>query len=114
VIAHLVLFRPKGDLTDSQRHAVVSALEAALTGIPAIRRARVGRRRTLGRPYDAYNAEDYPFVAMLEFDSETDLVAYLEHPAHRSLGEQFYLTSDRALAMDFELLEDHQLRQLLS
>lgn len=114
VIAHLVLFRPKRGLTDAQRAALVNALEEALNSIPVIKRARVGRRKTLGRFYDAQNADDYPFAAILEFDGESDLVAYLEHPAHRSLGEQFYLTSDRALAMDFELLEGDELARLLS
>ena len=114
MIAHLVLFRPKADLTDAQRHTLVKTLEDALTGIPVIKRARVGRRRTLGRQYDAYNADEYPFVAILEFESESDLVEYLDHPAHRSLGEQFYLTSERAMALDFELFEKHQLQQLLA
>ena len=114
MITHLVLFRPKADLTNDQRRAFVAALEHALTNIPLIQRARVGRRLTLGRQYDRLNAHDFPFVAMLEFAREADLRAYLEHPAHDMLGAQFYVTSEAALVFDFELLEDGRIGELVS
>jgi hypothetical protein len=114
VIAHVVLFRPKDGLSAAQRLTFVNALKEAFAGIPVIRRARVGKRRKLGRVYDAQNAQDFPFLAILEFDSEADLVTYLEHPAHRSLGEQFYVASESALAFDFECVEADRLQDLLS
>lgn len=113
MIAHVVLFRPKAGLTDDQRRAFVAALEHALLNIPLIRRARVGRRLTMGRLYDEQNTQDYPFVAILEFDSESDLRAYLEHPAHQMLGAQFYVTFEAALVFDYELLEGRDVRHLL-
>jgi hypothetical protein len=113
VIAHVVLFRPKPDLTDDQRRAFVAALEHALVNIPLIKRARVGRRLTVGRLYDEQNTHDFPFAAILEFDSESDLRAYLEHPAHQMLGAQFYATSDAASVFDYELLEGLEVRDLL-
>jgi hypothetical protein len=105
MIAHVVLFRPKPDLTEDQRRAFFAALQHALTNIPLIQRARVGRRLTLGRQYDALNGQDFPFAAILEFASVADLHAYLEHPAHDMLGAQFYVTSQAAMVFDFELLE---------
>jgi hypothetical protein len=114
VIAHIVLFRPKSALTGDEQRALVGALEHALASIPTIARARVGRRRTLGRFYDAQNSEDYPFAAILEFENEEALRAYLDHPAHQSLGAQFYLTADRALALDFELFGADRVGELLS
>jgi hypothetical protein len=113
VIAHVVLFRPKPDLTDDQRRAFVAALEHTLVNIPLIKRARVGRRVTVGRLYEEQNAHDFPFVAILEFDSEADLRAYFEHPAHQMLGAQFYVTSDAAFVFDYELLEGLEVRSLL-
>lgn len=113
MIAHVVLFRPKKELADDQRRAFAAALEHALLNIPLITRARVGRRVTLGRLYDQLNTQDFPFVAILEFESEADLREYLEHPAHQMLGSQFYLTSDAAQVFDFELLEGLQVRELL-
>ncbi len=114
MIAHVVLFRPKAELTDDQRRAFVTALEHALVNIPLIKRARVGRRMMVGRLYDQQNTHDFPFMAILEFDGEADLRAYLEHPAHQMLGAQFYVTSDAALVFDYELLEGLQVRDLLA
>lgn len=113
MVAHVVLFRPKSELTSDQRAAFVAALEHALTNIPLIKSARVGRRITLGRQYDHLNAQSYPFAAILEFQSETDLRLYLEHPAHEMLGAQFYITSESALVFDYELMPAGRLQDLL-
>ena len=113
MIAHVVLFRPKQDLTTEQRRAFAAAVEHALANIPLIKHARVGRRITAGREYDQQNVQDFPFAAILEFDSEDDLRAYLEHPAHQMLGTQFYVTSEAALVYDFELLQGIAVRDLL-
>lgn len=106
MFAHVVLFRPKSELTAVARSAFIDALEHALVNIPLIKRARVGRRITVGRPYDQQNTEPFPFAAILEFETEADLRGYLDHPAHERLGEQFYLTSERALVFDFELRDE--------
>lgn len=110
---HLVLFRPRAALSTDERTALIDALEHALTSIPLIKRARVGRRTTLGRLYDQMNAQDFPFVALLEFETEADLRAYLDHLAHDKLGEQFYLTSESALVYDFDLMDGTAVRELL-
>ena len=114
MIAHVVLFRPKADLTTDERQTFITALEHALTNIPIITRARVGRRLTLGRQYDQENLQDFPFVALLEFATEDDLRAYLEHPAHAMLGAQFYATSAAALVFDFEMLDGARARELVA
>jgi hypothetical protein len=113
MICHVVLFRPKTALSSDERRAFVAALEHALTNIPLIKQARVGRRVTLGRQYDQQNAQDFPYAAIIEFDSEADLRAYLEHPAHQMLGAQFYTTSDAAMVFDFQLLEGAEIRNLV-
>jgi len=113
VITHIVLFRPKPDLTAEQRATFIDALQHALENIPLIKRARVGRRLTLGTLYDQQNPHDFPFVALLEFDREADLRAYLDHPAHQRLGEQFYLTAEAALVFDYDLVEGQRAKELL-
>lgn len=114
MIAHIVLFRPRTSLTDDERRVLVDALTHAMKNIPFIRRAHIGRRTILGRQYDSMNTQQFPFAAILEFESETDLRAYLDHPAHENLGEQFYFTSDGALAFDYEMLEPERARDLLA
>lgn len=114
MIAHVVLFRPKATLSAAERATLVNALEHALTRIASIKRARIGRRVMLGRQYDQHNAEHYPFAAILEFDNEANLRAYLDHPAHTTLGEQFYLTAESALVFDYDLMDGDRAEDLLS
>lgn len=105
MIAHVVLFQPRADLSAADREAFAASFERALTGIPQVRRARVGERVNLGRAYDQQNARAFSHVAIIEFDSTADLLAYLEHPAHQDLGARFYATAEAALAFDFSLVE---------
>ena len=113
MIAHVVLFRPRATLSDVEKAALLRALETALAGISLIKRARVGRRRVMGRLYDQ-SAPDFPYAAILEFENEANLRAYLDHPAHEELGRQFYTTSDAALAIDFELVDGAHVHELFA
>jgi hypothetical protein len=105
VIAHLVLFRPRPGLSDLDRRGLADSLVTALQTIPTIRRARVGRRITHGRPYEALMHVDYAYAALLEFDDLAGLAGYLEHPAHEALASRFFTTFEQALMYDFDLRE---------
>jgi hypothetical protein len=104
MIAHIVLYRPKADLPPGARGGVLDALRAAHRRIPQIRRFAVGMRVKNGSPYEA-GARDFPFIALLEFDTAADLAGYLTHPAHETLGLAFYQTSEAAEAYDFTMEE---------
>lgn len=97
------MFRPKANLADGERQALVAAFTAALRGIPSIRRARIGKRVTHGRPYEALMRVDYSYIAVLEFDDVAGLKAYLEHPAHDALGAGFFASFEEALMYDFDV-----------
>lgn len=102
MIAHVVLFRPKSDLSDAERTAMIEALRNAVDGIAHIRRATIGTRILLNRPgYETQMAEHYQYSAILEFDSEADLRAYLDHPAHTNLGRLLFTAAAAVLAYDF-------------
>ncbi len=96
-----------------EREQFVASLENALDGIPVIARARVGRRRVLGRAYDAAAAEHYEFAAVLEFAAEADLRTYLDHPAHLELGRRFFASAETMLVHDFEMVDGSAVRSLL-
>ena len=114
MITHVVLFRPRAGLPAEQRTGLVDVLREALQSIPSIRRARVGRRVTHGRPYEQAMTVDYEFAAMLEFDDLAGLKAYLEHPAHEALATRFFSAADDTLVYDFELEEGEEgLKNLL-
>ena len=103
MIAHLVLFRPRADLSAAERQQLADAFAAALRAIPSIRRARVGRRVTHGAGYEPLMRANYEYAAILEFDDEDGLKAYLAHPAHQDLGQRFFMSFEEALMYDFAL-----------
>jgi hypothetical protein len=106
VIVHIVLFEPKPDLTDADRHQVLEALRAAAREIPVVRRLRVGPRVKHGFPgYEQMMRAEYSFAAVIEFESLEDLRAYLAHPVHERLGRYFVESSVRALAYDYRLAD---------
>jgi len=112
MIAHLVLFTPKPELSAEDRRATVLALERACVDIPEIRRAQVGRRRVLGYAYDALAPAHFEYAVLLEFDSESDLRTYLHHPAHVALGHHFNNSAAAALALDFTIGDASQIRAI--
>ena len=105
MIAHVVMFRPRGGLSADDRGRLVAVFREAISAIPTLRRARIGRRVVHGRPYEALMRTNYSHAAVLEFDDVAGLKAYLEHPAHDALGALFFETFEEALIYDFDLGE---------
>jgi hypothetical protein len=103
VLVHVVLFRPKPGVADSDRAAMFAALNAAAEEIPTVRRFHIGARVTHGAEYEKLMPHDFPFAAIVEFDDLAGLQAYLQHPAHHRLGELFYQLQEAALAYDYEV-----------
>jgi hypothetical protein len=104
VIAHVILFRPKSDLSDADRAALFDSMRAAHRQIEGITRFAVGVRVKNGRPYEALT-RDFPYFALLEFETPEAFNAYLAHPLHDDLGARFYRTSEAAEAYDFAVGE---------
>ena len=103
MVVHIVLFRPKSGIAESERRAMFDALSAAATNIPSVRRFHVGSRIRHGRPYEHLMEESYPFAAVIEFDDLAGLQAYLDHPRHEKLGALFYQLLDAGLVYDYEM-----------
>lgn len=105
MISHIVLFKPRADLSEEARRRLAESFERALRQIPSIRGARVGRRLLHGRGYESLMTVNYQYAAVIDFDDEVGLKAYLDHPAHHDLGAQFFEAFEQALMYDFELKE---------
>lgn len=104
MISHVVLFKPKHELTSGERQRVIDAVKAAASGIPTVRGLRVGRRIRHGRPgYEQLMREDFEYVVIVEFDDLDGLTAYLAHPQHAAIGSHFVKSSAAALAYDYEM-----------
>jgi hypothetical protein len=99
----MVLFRPRPDLSMEDRRALIAALATALEEIPSIRRASVGRRVRIDRPYEQLTRIDLPYAAILEFDDVGGLRAYLDHPAHEDIANRFFAALAETLIYDFEM-----------
>ncbi|PYR81659.1 MAG: hypothetical protein DMF87_04525 [Acidobacteria bacterium] len=106
MIAHVVLFRPRPDVSMEDRRALIASWATALEEIPSIRRAHVGRRVRIDRPYEQLTRLDLPYAAILEFDDVGGLRAYLDHPAHEDIANRFFATLDETLIYDFEVTGD--------
>ena len=113
MIVHIVLLRPKPALGSNQREVLLEAMHTAFTGIAEIKRVRVGKRILIGRGYESQMAEDYEFLCVIEFDDRAALKTYLDHPAHAELGKLFYVSAERALVCDYEMVEPERIRDLL-
>ena len=79
-VSHLVLMKPRAELTHADRQAFVDAFDRAMREIPTVRGVRIGRRLTHGAGYESsVPAMDY--VAIIEFD--VDDMTEVEIRSHR-------------------------------
>lgn len=114
MVAHVVLLRLRPSLTADERDSFLDAMRVTFTGIPEIRRVRIGRRLLIGRGYETQMTEHFEYSAIIEFDSEADLRTYLDHPAHADLGTRFFESSEATLVYDFVTVEPGRISDLLS
>ena len=106
MIAHVILFQPRTDLTESVRQQIFEAFTAAASVSPAVRNVRIGRRVRHGLPgYEAAMRQDFEYLAILEFDTVEGLKSYLQHPAHAEAGRHFSDSSEASLAYDYHMLD---------
>jgi hypothetical protein len=103
VVTHLVLLKPRGDLSPDDRRAFVEAFERAAREIPSVRGVRIGRRIRHGAGYEQGAPDAADYLAVLDFDDLAGLQAYLRHPAHEPLGARFGDSAAAALVYDFEM-----------
>ncbi len=106
MIAHVILFSPKPDLSEAERRALLEALVGAAEEIPSIKRFRVGKRVKHWMPgYEQLMREDYEFAAIVEFENIEALKVYLAHPSHAAIGHHFMASASKALAYDYTLVD---------
>jgi hypothetical protein len=112
VLTHLVLAKPRPDLTPDDRQAFLDALEQAIREIPTVRGVRVGIRVRVGAGYETGMPDNADILAVIDFDDVEGLTTYLAHPLHRRLGELFWSSLASGLVYDFEMGGVEQLRRL--
>jgi hypothetical protein len=101
VIAHIVLFEPKPELTEGERRQFLATLRTAVSRIPEIKTARVGRTLSfLQMPENIIGLKTYSFAAILEFEDAANLQGYLQHPEHNPVREAFWKACSATLIVD--------------
>ena len=103
MIVHVVLFQPRAAVSSEERKALAQAFETAVRTIPSVRRAQVGRRVQHGGGYESLPQPDLQYAALLEFDDQAGLDAYLRHPAHEEVGRRFFEVMEGGVVFDYEL-----------
>ena len=103
MLTHLVLMKPRADLSDADRSALIDAFERAIREIASVRNVRVGRRVVHGAGYEQTAPDIAEYVAAIDFDDLSGLQAYLGHPAHDELGARFGQSLRSAVVYDFEV-----------
>jgi len=106
MISHVVMFRPRIDLSQAERDALFKSFHSALRAIPTIRAVRAGRRMNLGAGYERTDAEAPDFIVAIDFDDLSGLQLYLQHPAHVELAARFSQACAVTSAYDFEATDD--------
>lgn len=108
MLIHLVLLKPRPDLTTAERQTFVGAFERAMRDIPSVRGVRVGKRVTHGAGYEQAAPDAADFAAMIEFEDLLGLQEYLRHPAHEEVRTLFHTSLAGAMVYDFAMggLED--------
>ena len=110
MVSHVVLMKPKPNLSAAARAAFVASFERAIREIPSVRGVRVGRRVVHGAGYEAASPDAADYVAVVDFDDLAGLQTYLRHPAHEELGVQFGQALSAAMVYDFEVGSISELR----
>jgi len=112
MFSHVVLLKPRADLSPAERQALIDAFGRAMREIPDVRAVRVGRRVTHGAAYEQSAPDSADYLVTIDFDDLAGLQAYLRHPAHEALGASFNRALSSALVYDFELGGLEQLANL--
>ena len=103
MLTHLVLMKPRADLSPPEGQALIDAFEHAIREIPDVRDVRIGRRVRHGAGYEQSAPDAADYLVTIDFDDLAGLQAYLRHPVHGRLGVSFNSSLSSALVYDFEV-----------
>ena len=105
-VVHLVLFRPRPDVTADEQEALFEAMRVAAREIPTVRGFRIGQHLANPPQYRLSDFPAFPWSALVEFDDEDGLRAYLAHPLHVDLGARFNAAAEAALIYDYAIASE--------
>ncbi len=114
MVVHVVLFRPKASVPATERRALAESFAEAVRTIPSVRSAQIGRRVRHGAGYEAIPQPDLQYAALISFDDEAGLQAYLQHPAHAEPGRRFFEVMEEGVVFDYEVRDGREAGETVS
>ena len=102
MLTHIVLMKPRADLSVANTQSLIDAFECAIHDIPTVRNVRVGKRVLHGAGYERNAPDAADYLVEIDFDDLAGLQTYLQHPAHTELGARFGQSLSAALVYDFD------------
>lgn len=104
MIAHIVLFEPRPNITAAEQRDFLDAIAHAVRQIEQVQNARIGRVVEIGRLPDVNGGQTtYSFAAVFEFDGRESLAEYLAHPSHDLVRTLFWKHCAATLIVDVDL-----------
>jgi len=106
LIAHVVLFNEKSELTTEQRQSFAQLFQDTVRAVPSVSRATIGRSVALDPGYAReFGDKTYRFAAVVEFSEKDGLLAYLNHPLHHELGRLFWEYCESTVVLELETID---------
>lgn len=106
MIQHIVLFTPKAGLPTDRRRSFATLVLETLRTSPHISRCTVGKRSEVDAGYTRnFGDKTYEYAAVLEFEDEDSLVAYLKEPRHAHLGRAFWELCEGTVVCEVEAVD---------
>jgi hypothetical protein len=106
MVAHIVLFNPKRELTTGERQSFAQSVRASVRRIGGVQRALIGKAVAVTPQFErSFGDKTYEYAAVLEFPDTTALRDYLNHPVHRELGRLFWDNCESAVVMEADLAD---------
>jgi hypothetical protein len=106
VIQHIVLFNPKGAMTEEDRRSFARTVIDSLSGSPDVSRVTIGRRADVDAGYErVFGDKAYEYAAVLECVDRPALVRYLNSPNHAELGRLFWWACDSTVVCEVEVVD---------
>jgi hypothetical protein len=103
MIAHIVLFSPRTEISEERLRAFAQSVLAICQTIPSVSRAVIGKALQVDPGYSRSMGDTtYQFAAVLEFENQTSLVAYLTHPSHHQLGRAFWEVCESTVVIEVD------------
>ena len=113
MVWHVVMMKPRADVSPRDRADFAAAFERAVREIPTVRHVHIGTRVTHGAAYESGMPDSADVLAAIEFDDVAGLQAYLRHPAHDAVGAMFGKLLSSALVYDFEVSGIEALQKII-